>query len=86
MRRGRGAVRVVRPPAARTLAELPDVFGAVELAGVLGVNVKVVWRETAAGNIPCLPLGGRRRRYARWRIEQWLRDGGACGAAAAVPA
>ena len=55
------------------LADLPEVFGAEELARLLAVDPRTVRRGARSGEIPRLPGLGRLIKFSRVRIEEWLR-------------
>lgn len=44
-----------------------------EVAEMIGMSVPWIRKETRRGNIPHLPLG-RRKKYRRAAIEQWIAE------------
>lgn len=59
------------PPSASNGAR--ELLTAEEVAHLLGMGVDWVWAQTRAGRIPSITLG-RRRRYRRETIDQWLQE------------
>lgn len=50
-----------------------QLLTAEEVAEMLGMTVQWVWDQSRKGTIPTITLG-RKKRYRREAIEQWLRE------------
>ncbi|MEW6744791.1 MAG: helix-turn-helix domain-containing protein [Planctomycetota bacterium] len=58
-----------------TLKTTPLLISARELAELLGVSLRTIWRLESAGKLPESVYLGSSKRWSRQAIEEWIRDG-----------